>query len=761
MEQDNDDCLEEGYEEHPDMTHADPDQVQTEEELSSTSIYRRIEIPSDEELKENTRLLDKYQKEVINIGVKYAKGIVKSRKEGNKSPEAPLLMVHGGAGAGKSTVIKILAQWTQKILQKEGHDVDCPCVIKTAFTGTASSNIEGQTLSASFGFAFDNKHYSLSDKSRDQKRAMLKNLKLVIIDEISMVKSDMLYQLDLRLQEITEKLGVPFGGLGIIVFGDMMQLKPCMGRYICDDPINPDFLITHKISPRWKLFNSLILEINHRQGEDKDYADLLNRVRVGEQTKADIDLLKTRVRSENHIDLKTSDLYIVCKRRECSKLNKDYLNSLNGELIEIKAKHFHSTQKKYTPWIEKNDGTVASTSFLDELNLKIGVKIMIIHNIKTSDCLTNGQLGELVDVIRTKNGEVDKLVVKLHSKIAGKQNRQSNPKLASRYTDCVFIERVAYQYPLRKKGGVAGTSATVIQFPVTLAFAITSHKIQGQTIPWPSKVVLDLNSIFEDAQAHVMLSRAQRLKQMYILKNLDESKIRTSKIALNELLRLKSISVNENPTTWYAPLKCNMIKVASLNCAGLKSHFKDILADETLLKADIIHLVETSLENNEGNQWIIPGYSSHFINIGKGKGIATFFKQNLFTHKQDFKGQNMQVTKFHSPEADTLCVYRSSTGNSVELLHNLIAMITPGKSTLITGDFNICMLNHWKNRMTKGLESIGFIQKIRDPTHILGGHIDHVYWKDERSEWEDLEVELYTPYYSDHDALLVSMARKE
>ena len=200
-------------------------------------------------------------------------------------------------------------------------------VIKTAFTGTASLNIEGQTLHSSFGFSFDNKHYSLSDKSRDQKRAMLKNLKLVIIDEISMVKSDMLYQLDLRLQEITEKVGVPFGGLGIIVFGDMMQLKPCMGRYICDDPINPDFLITHRISPRWKLFNSLILEINHRQGEDKHYADLLNRVRVGEQTKEDIDLLKTRVRSEHHVDLKTADLYIVCKRRQCSKLNKDYLNS--------------------------------------------------------------------------------------------------------------------------------------------------------------------------------------------------------------------------------------------------------------------------------------------------------------------------------------------------------------------------------------------------------------------------------------------------
>ena len=174
---------------------------------------------------------------------------MKARKEGNSHPKAPLLMVHGGAGAGKSTVIKILAQWSQKILQKEGDDIDCPCVIKTAFTGTGASNIEGQTQHASFGFSFDNKHYSLSDKLRDQKRALLKNLKIVIIDEVSMVKADMLYQLDLRLQEITERVCVPFGGTAIFAFGDLMQLKPCMGKYIHDEPKNIDFKITHSLSP--------------------------------------------------------------------------------------------------------------------------------------------------------------------------------------------------------------------------------------------------------------------------------------------------------------------------------------------------------------------------------------------------------------------------------------------------------------------------------------------------------------------------------
>ena len=280
------------------------------------------------------------------------------------------------------------------------------------------------------------------------------------------------------------------------------------------------------------MFKSLILEINHRQGEDKPYADLLNRIRVGQQTQEDLDLLRTRVRLAKHPDLRKTDLYIVCKRKECSKLNLEYLNTLPGEMMNIKARHHHATQKNYKPWIETKEGAVASTSFLDELKLKIGSKVMLIHNIDTVDCLTNGQLGKLIDTIKTKSGEVDKLIIKLQNPTAGNLNRQNQPGLAAKYPNCVIIERVSNQYTLRKKSGDVGTTAVVIQFPVKLAFAITSHKIQGQTIPWPMSVVLDLNSIFEDAQAHVMLSRVQRLQQVYILKSLDNSKIRTSSIGL-------------------------------------------------------------------------------------------------------------------------------------------------------------------------------------------------------------------------------------
>ena len=691
--------------------------------------------------------------------MKYAKDIVKGRRNANSHPKAPIYMVHGGAGAGKSAVIEVLAPWMQKILQQEGDNVECPCVLKTAFTGCAASNIDGQTLHGSFGFSFDNKHYSLSDKSRDQKRAIMKCLKVIIVDEVSMVKSDLLYQLDLRLQEITEKVGTPFGGLALFVLGDMMQLKPCMGRYAMQEPLNNDFRVTHALSPRWAMFKVILLEKNHRQGNDKTYAELLNRIRVGEQTAEDIALLKTRVRRRNHPDLKTASSFIVCKRKDCALLNAQYLNKLDGKLETVQAKHMNATQAKYKPYIEPKEGAVASTSMIDKLRLKIGAKVMIVHNINTADSLTNGQIGQLMGIIKTTGGEVDKLIIKLNHKKAGAENKRKHQQLTSRYPECVVIDRVAIQYTLRKRSGEAGATATVIQFPVKLAFAMTSHKVQGQTIQMPTKVVLDLNSVFEDAQAYVMLSRVQQLEQIYILNSLDQSKIRTSRIALQELHRMQSISLNANPTPWQRLAK-NTVKVASLNCAGLMPHFTDIESDQHLMKADVIHLIETSINIADEDNFTITGFESHFISIGNGKGIATYYKPDVVRHEQDVKEKNMQITKFTSPELDIVNVYRSSNGHSVELLNHIMKMLTEGKPSLITGDFNICYLINNKNRMSQGLEKNGFSQLVREATHIRGGHIDHAYWRDHHNVWKQPEVERYSPYYSDHDGICTTLTKK-
>ena len=100
-------------------------------------------------------------------------------------------------------MINILKQWCQLVLQQPGDDPECPYIIVAAPTGTAAANVRGQTMHSAFNFSWGNDHFSLSDKVRDTKRGLLKNLKLVIIDEISMVKSDQQFQLDKRLREVT------------------------------------------------------------------------------------------------------------------------------------------------------------------------------------------------------------------------------------------------------------------------------------------------------------------------------------------------------------------------------------------------------------------------------------------------------------------------------------------------------------------------------------------------------------------------------
>ena len=150
-----------------------------------------------------------------------------------------------------------------------------------------------------------------------------------------------------------------------------------------------------------------------QKGEDKEYAETLNRIRVGKMNEDDIAKLKTRLRPKNHPDLKEVNLYIVPTRKACAKHNKAYLNSLEGDEIPLKARHYHATQKKYNPFIEKKEGAIGTTAFQDDLRLKIGANIILIHNIDTSDGLTNGQLGKLINIIYSKDGEADKLIIKL------------------------------------------------------------------------------------------------------------------------------------------------------------------------------------------------------------------------------------------------------------------------------------------------------------------------------------------------------------
>ena len=562
-EQENADCEMEETMLHPDYDHPDPTEfLNGDKSLKIEKIYRPIQVDELSVLNKKTRQLDFYQRKVIEKGIRYAREVVKSFSKKNNSPIAPKVMVHGGAGCGKSTVINILKQWVHLNLQKPGDNPECPYVIVCAPTGTAAANIRGQTLHSSFGFSFSNEHFSLSDKIRDKKRKLLENLKMVIIDEISMMKADQLFQLDLRLREVTQKQNKLFGNVSLFFFGDMMQLKPCKGRYIFQEPVNKDYHLTFSLSVHWPSFEVIDLEVNHRQGDDFEYADMLNRIRVGKQTEKDFHKLRERIRPRNHQDLKGS-MFISCKNKLVEIFNMSRLAEIDSELFIFEALNIHLTIPNFKPPVD-NKGNVKGTPFMETLKLKKGARIMLSYNIDTLDCLTNGTRGELVDFHFNEKGVVTKIMIKFDELHQGQQRRDKNPKLLSIYPGCTAIERVSFQYSLAKRKTTVSNTAKVIQFPLTLCFAATSHKFQGQTIRKPNKSVADLNSVFQAAQTYTVLSRVESISQVFILDSLPTSKFYADHQALQELERLDLVSINKNPPIWEKTFKWS-IKVSCFN----------------------------------------------------------------------------------------------------------------------------------------------------------------------------------------------------
>ena len=124
-------------------------------------------------------------------------------------------------------------------------------------------------------------------------RDLLQDLELVIIDELSMVSSDMLYKISQRLCEIFVSEDY-FGGKAVLFVGDIMQMEPVLGRYIFKPPMSPKYAALHQVDPLWHCFKVAILTTNHRQGEGNSWTNTLNRIRVGELNDEDIKSLESR-----------------------------------------------------------------------------------------------------------------------------------------------------------------------------------------------------------------------------------------------------------------------------------------------------------------------------------------------------------------------------------------------------------------------------------------------------------------------------------
>ena len=268
--------------------------------------------------------------------------------------------------------------------------------------------------------------------------------------------------------------------------------------------------------------------------------------------------------------------------------------------------------------------------------------------------------------------------------------------------------------------------------------------------------------------AYVMLSRVQNIDQIYILNRFKQNKIFIDKNALAEKERLRLQSWNENPGPWMIP-DSKSLKIASVNCARLQPHLKYIQNDYRLLRADVIHLQETWVKPDTTTDLSIDNYEDHFVNVGNGKGIATYYHRDPAATFEDEKSANFQVTKMTVQGVVSINVYRSAEGDKTELVSVLKRMIdnSQGQAILVSGDLNICTMAEPNNPVTKALKDLGFELLVDVATHIDGGHIDHLYWRgDPNGVWrkptlETKLIERYSPYYTDHDAWLVTLQRQD
>ncbi len=353
-----------------------------------------------------------------------------------------------------------------------------------------SSFSDGTTIHSAFSLKFGNSADSLSDKKLAEFREYLSELKLLIIDEMSLLNADQLYMIHLRLTQIKQSKEL-FGGIGVILVGDLMQLPPVQGRYVFQAPKNPQFLAFHSVTPIWKQFTPFVLQHNHRQGESKTWSETLNRIREGNLTEEDEKILKDRTTNEPFLD--ENAMHVFYTNKEVHEHNTKMLDGLPS--LEMSFNAINVVPKGYSPFTTLH-GTVGSTQFHQDLKLKVGARCMLIFNVNTVDELVNGATGSVVAFERGKKmcrNSYDCIIVKFDDESCGEQQRLKYPGLAQKYKDSngtpIFRQELEY-FIQSQRGKSHSAKAKVIQFPLRVSYASTAHKMQVITIHYQIKTCL-------------------------------------------------------------------------------------------------------------------------------------------------------------------------------------------------------------------------------------------------------------------------------
>jgi hypothetical protein len=443
----------------------------------------------------------------------------------------------GKAGTGKTTLLQQIKQEAKKKLAV------------VAPTGVAAINAGGMTIHSFFQVPFGplvpggnskpELHYS------PEKRELLYDLELLIIDEISMVRPDVLDHIDLILRNVKES-GHPFGGVQLLLIGDLSQLSPIireeewamLSRYYA----NPYFFSSRVLQK----LAYVRIELDHvyRQKEQA-FVDILNEVRNQSITSSNLSILNSRYQP-NFIP-GSDDPYITLTthNKNAEQINSAYLAALEGEVFEFKA-----TIKGDFP----KDAYPTET----ELKLKIGAQVMFVKNDSSAEKLYyNGKIGT-VTRIEGNTVFVDDLAVEAQE--------WSNIK-----------------YKLEEEQISETNAGSFAQVPLKLAWAITIHKSQGLSF---DKAIIDVSEAFAHGQAYVALSRCRTLSGMVLRNPISAQNIISDPVVIryNEKAQQSIPDLEQDREKYVGYLLSELF-----NFNGLRHRAKDF---EHLLDSNIITVAE-------------------------------------------------------------------------------------------------------------------------------------------------------------------------
>ena len=383
--------------------------------------------------------------------------------------------ITGKAGSGKSTLLAYFRSVTQK-----NTAVLAP-------TGVAAIRVKGQTIHSFFGFppkVIQTRHIK-----KVRQIELLQNLETLIIDEVSMVRADVFDAIDYSLRVHRKKLTQPFGGVQVIVFGDLFQLPPVvnMDESSLLERIYPNGqFFFHSNIFQDAQFKTLELQNIYRQTDDH-FIYLLNAVRDGSITNSQIDNLNDSLVDSFEMD--EGKIILTTTNARASGINQNYLKQLSSEEFSYRAQATGQFYKELFPTDEV-------------LKLKKGAQVIMIKNDPEKRWV-NGSIGTIHDIAEKK------IKVKINHKIYEVKKEK--------------WDRIQYSYDDDQQEVLENVTGSFKQYPMRLAWEITIHKSQGQTF---EKVIIDMSQgSFAPGQLYVALSRCISLEGIELLRPLKKSDV--------------------------------------------------------------------------------------------------------------------------------------------------------------------------------------------------------------------------------------------